>query len=402
MLFCQSFLGSIIVVGWTYRLAQRASLKYWWKQSRRQEHGQTFQDFLGTNDRNKTHLHWPNWFFPQNFREQVRAAEASWWRLLHAPFESLWVNFLRGWQAILNTWLLTLPACFFWWFGWYDGWNNSFSKGYEQAAVGPLISWTGILLFIAAMFYVPMAQARQAATGEWRAFFQFRLVWSVIRKRWLSSIALALCYALFALPIAILKTAPIFIPNGDQAMEQWTKAQVLEYLNKYFFWSAAVVLPLYVILRLIAAHIYASGLLSAVKSGQVRMLDLAEVERDALWRLDLLHVQPPPTRHLFVRFIAWAGTRTGRFVGGFVLFWVWFAFIAQNFIAEFFNYHEMMGWLNQPLVQLPWFRLIPPAVQHPAQEIGLGLVVLAMVLALRSLVIKVKSVRAARHASSVS
>ena len=28
---CQAFLGSILVVGWTYRLMQRTVLKKWWK-----------------------------------------------------------------------------------------------------------------------------------------------------------------------------------------------------------------------------------------------------------------------------------------------------------------------------------------------------------------------------------
>lgn len=36
-----------------------------------------------------------------------------------------------------------------------------------------------------------------------------------------------------------------------------------------------------------------------------------------------------------------------------------FAFVAQIFIGEFFNYHPVVGWFNQPLVQLPWLRYIP-------------------------------------------
>jgi hypothetical protein len=38
---------------------------------------------------------------------------------------------------------------------------------------------------------------------------------------------------------------------------------------------------------------------------------------------------------------------------------LWFAFVAQIFVSEFFNYHPVVGWLNQPLVHLPWFRYIP-------------------------------------------
>src|SRR6266852_2133210 len=166
---------------------------------------------------------------------------------------SLWQNFWIGLRAITNTWVLTLPACLFWWFGWYDGWNNSFNKGYEQAPVGPLISIFGIVLFIAAMFYVPLAQARQAVTGEWRSFFQFRLVWRIVRARWISSVALALLYSLLALPLNVLKTSPAFQPQNNGALANLTDIQVLKHLDSYFFFCVIVMLPAYVILRLLAA-----------------------------------------------------------------------------------------------------------------------------------------------------
>ena len=149
-------------------------------------------------------------------------------------------------------------------------------------------------------------------------------------------------------------------------------------------------LPAFVILRVIAARIYGSGLLAAVKSARIRMLDLADNERDALGRLDLLHVKPPPARHFLLRLVAWAGTRTGGFIGGFMLFWIWFAFIAVNYIAEFFNYHPTLGWLNQPLVQLPWFRYIPPSIQNPVAEIGLSLLAIGLILIVRAVAIKLK------------
>ena len=33
MLFCQSLVGGILIIGWTYRLVQRAVLKQWWRRS---------------------------------------------------------------------------------------------------------------------------------------------------------------------------------------------------------------------------------------------------------------------------------------------------------------------------------------------------------------------------------
>src|SRR2546429_8683233 len=87
---------------------------------------------------------------------------------------------------------------------WYDGWNNSFNKGYEQFSVGPGVSVLGILLFITAMLYVPMAQARQAVTGNWRCFYQFRLIRTLVRRRWFACFGLAALYALCSLPILVL------------------------------------------------------------------------------------------------------------------------------------------------------------------------------------------------------
>src|SRR2546422_3362584 len=235
MAFCQGLVGSILVVGWTYRLAQRSVLKYWWLRGQRPQQSQNFADFLAESDRTRPCRHWPNWFFQQDFLQTIRARPKptkhpasvgtperrthrasritlGFARVARAPVHSLWLNFWIGLRAVSNTWVLSLPAGLFWWFGWYDGWNNSFNKGYEQAAVGPLISIFGVLWFIAAMFYVPLAQARQAATGQWRCFFQYRLIWTIVRQRWLACVGLAFLFSIFALPLNILKTIPIFLP----------------------------------------------------------------------------------------------------------------------------------------------------------------------------------------------
>src|SRR6266446_1674201 len=340
MLLCQSFLGSILVVGWTYRLAQRAALKFWWSRRPSSERGITLDQFLIASERTEPHQHWPNWFLRQNFRESIRQPERrapalrdptsevsqscrSTPGLPFALVHSLWQNFWIGLRAITNTWVLTLPACLFWWFGWYDGWNNSFNKGYEQAPVGPLISIFGIVLFIAAMFYVPLAQARQAVTGEWRSFFQFRLVWRIVRARWISSVALALLYSLLALPLNVLKTSPAFQPQNNGALANLTDIQVLKHLDSYFFFCAIVMLPAYVILRLLAARIYASGILALLQTAKIQPAELAPLEFETMQRLNLLEARPAPARHFFVRFITWTTTRVGRIASTFALALIW-------------------------------------------------------------------------------
>ena len=257
--------------------------------------------------------------------------------------------------------MLTLPGCVLWLFAWYDGWNNSFNKGYEQAAVGPLTGVLGIILFILAMFYVPMAQARQAATGQWRSFYHFKLVWTLIRRRWLACLGLAVLFSLLSIPVTILKTMPAFFPQmNDGRLLMMSDAEALQLLKTYFFWAGLVVFPSYVFLRLKAARIYAGSVVSALQSGVIGEDALGELEWQALHRLELLRVHPAPARHVFVRAITWVGTRAGRVTIALATFLVWFTFVAQIFISEFLNYHPVIGWLNQALVQLPWFQYIPP------------------------------------------
>lgn len=271
------------------------------------------------------------------------------------PGRGLWGSFAEGALAVFNTWVLTLPGCVLWMFAWYDGWNNSFHKGYEQAWVAPAIGVLGSALFIAAMLYVPLAQAGQASAGQWRAFYRFHLVWSVARAKWLSCLALAALYAALSLPVAGLRMAPNFFGNGVTAGADDAAARA--FLLKYSYASCLYVAAAYTALRLAAARVYAAGLLELVKDGVVGEDELAPGERAALEALGLLRAQPAPPRHALLRVLGWAGTRTGRFVstGGAVLFWA--ALVAQVFVSQFINFRPRSGWLNQPLVQLPWFRL---------------------------------------------
>jgi hypothetical protein len=380
MLFCQFLLGSLLVAGWTSRLAQRAMLKRWWKLSRHGASKAGFGEFLAAHELTASHLHWPNWFLDQDWRRATDRADAPnlivhYLRILRGAIFSIWTNLRLGLQVVANTCVLVLPAGLLWWFGWYDGWNNSFNKGYEQAAAGPVISIIGIAWFVAAMFYVPMAQARQSATGQWRSFYQFRLIWGIARSKWLSSIGLAVLYCGFGVLLSILKTGPEFWPQGKPLLEGWGPAETKKALGDYFFWCALAMLPAFVILRLAAARIYASGLLLQLQAGLIKPVELSEIERDAVERLGLLQVRQAPERHLFVRFIAWSGTKVARIVAGFILTLIWFGFVAEIYISEFFNYHGARGWLNQPLIQAPWFHYLPSRIQDNGGE--LFLVVLA-------------------------
>lgn len=367
---CQGVFGSILVVGWTFRLAQRLVLRQWWKQSGSPSENISFENFVARMPAHRQHQHWPNWILEQN-RAWLSAPSAPGWSKIRATCKalshSLWQNLKLGLQAIFNTWVFTLPGCLLMLFSWYAGWQNSFNKGYEQAAVGPLTGFAGIFLFIAAMYYVPMAQIRQASTGDWRSFYQFKVVWQLIRRRWLACLGLALLYAALSLPVTILKTLPAFFPQINPALVDLSPAEALAFAKTYYFYAGFAVFISFVLLRVAAARIYASSLLACVQSGAMHEESLAENEWEALHHLDLMSVRLRRPRHFLVETLAWFGTKIGRVTVGVAIFLVWFAFVSQVYVSEFFNRSEYSrGWLNQPLVQLPWFNYIPNELEKSA------------------------------------
>ncbi len=363
IVLCQTFLGSILAVGWTYRLMRRAALKRWWKASQLRREGVDFYDFLSGSRTFGQSRHWPNWMVGQSPLIGPHSKPSWIWRLLG----SLWANGIVGVQAIFNTWVLTMPACVLWLFAWFAGWNNSFNKGYEQATVGPLTGGLGVVLFVAAMFYVPMAQARQATTGSWRSFYDFRFVWRLVRHRWLGCLKLAVLYSLLSLPVIALRTAPAFFPQINPALEDATDIEILQILSSYYLASAALAFVIFVFLKLSASRTYAAAILSNLRAGRIAPGDLHPVERTALGELDLLLIPDRPPRHVIIRTVVGSGRFAKSITIGLATAIVWFAFVSQIFVSEFLNYHPiddprgnfLGGWLNQPLVQLPWFNYTP-------------------------------------------
>ncbi len=348
-LLCQGLPSSVLVVGWTQRLMQRETLRSWHGQ-RRDAGPPDFETFAAADEATAGAACPPAWVLGPAPRARLRDR-----------VRGLWDNARLGIAATCNVWALTLPGCVLWLFSWYDGWSNSFNKGYEQAEVGPLVSLLGTALFIGAMLYVPMAQARQAATGSFRAFWDVRLVWDLARRRWWPYVRLAALYALLFVPVMILKTAPIAFDRlpGYASRDD---ARVLELLATYFFWSGLLVFGAYVLVRRAAARIYACAVLDALRAGALLQEQLAPLERSALDRLGLLHPEPAPERHVVVRALRGAGLWAARSAAVAAAAAIWLGFVAQIYVSEFLNYHAALGWLNQPLVQLPFFRYIPPGL----------------------------------------
>lgn len=345
LLLSQSLVLSFVVVGWTYRLMRRAVVRAWWQRNK----PGSYEAFAAGSEGTRTLARWPCWFREE--REDSRGRRLG----------ALRDNLRCGFAGMLTTWSLTLPACGLWLAGWHFGWDNSFHKGYEQHAEGRLAGWLGIALFVAAMLYVPLAQARQAVTGDWQRFFDVRLVLRLAASRWPALAGLAILYAGVSAPLTILRIAPAFFALNTPGTDAVSRARVVLGLDAYYLLVSALLVPAFLVLRLLAAHIYASAVAGGVRSGRIPADALAPFEREQLGRLGLLAVVPAPVPPSALhRGIAWAGTTMLSLASIGLLTVVWFSFAAQVFVLEFFNF-QPLGWLNQPLLHLPWIRYIPGA-----------------------------------------
>lgn len=344
MVFTQNPLSSLLVVGWTNRATQRVIFRRWWKLS-------PARSVVG---------------FDQFFAAEVESttdSSGNSFGFLRRLGRAAWLNCKVGGQVIFNTWALTLPGCVIMLFSWQYGWNNSFFKGYENAAIGPLSGVFGIALLVAAMLYVPLATARQSATGNWKSFYEFRLIWRLVRRRALACAGLAALFALLAIPVNVLTVAPGLMAADDtdfaRRIEAMSPDEAREFLNRYYLGSALVVVPAYVAVRFAAGRIYASAVLAEWRSGR-SLGELSELERNAFLELQFSPGQPRalPAWRTSLNWTTGGGMATAAIAASIVL---WFAFVAQIYVSEFLNYHAEYGlaWLNHPLIQLPWFRHIP-------------------------------------------
>ncbi len=362
---CQNPLLSVLVIGWSIRFMRRAVLKGLWLESPLRREGVAFEAFVERLADGADARHWPNWILSQNFSRLLRGEPTGRGRLRRLPracLGSLAANLRLGAQGLLNVWALTLPAGLLWLFAWWAGWNNSFHKGYEQAWIGPATGLLGVGLFIAAMGYVPLAQARQASTGQWRAFYDFGLVRAALRERRRTGLALAAGFAVVSLPVMFLKTLPGYLGQVRPTLATMSGPELVQVLNDYYFTASVPLFLGYLLVRRFAARGYAAALVSAVRGGVVPAERLAPREREALAALGLLESRVGPSRPILLRALGWSGSRLAGSAALAATWLLWFAFVAQIFVSEFLNYHPLVGWLNQPLVHLPWFRFIPRAL----------------------------------------
>ncbi|GMV90651.1 MAG: hypothetical protein AMXMBFR82_04290 [Candidatus Hydrogenedentota bacterium] len=361
VIFCQRAILSLAVVGWTYRFMQGSAARYWYRATGGPLKCGSFSEFAQSDSATKCLATTPRFVFAEN-GDELPASFGRVRRAARTLTGSLVKNLKIGLLGFANTSVLVAPAEVLWYFGWFAGWHISFNKVYEQHAIGLTISWIGIAWFIAAMFYVPLAQARQAVTGDWKRFYDFRLIRTLVARHRLACLMLAAFYAVGSLPLLIFKFAPYSLGGMSAAMETMPNAALLARLNQYFFLTTFVAFPIYVGMRLLATRIYARALLQAVADGAVEIDSLETFERDVLRRLGVTQPAARAMPEPIVRRVPRKAWRAGLVTATIVL---WFAVVAQVYVSEFFVYRGARGWLNQPLVQLPWFRYVPAHLENP-------------------------------------
>jgi hypothetical protein len=368
-LLCFNLFGGIVVTGWLYRWMQGLVLRGWWKRSRLREEG-SFEDFCASLGHDGPVAR-PRWLIQERMTSSLNRHDAfgrspgtfrKTLRILRLPWNSLWLNFKIGLQGLLCTFLISGLGTLIMLFSWEFGWLNSFNKGYEQALIGPLTGFLGIFIFIAAMFYEPMAQVHQAVTGDYRAFFDFRFVWRLIRARLSAYVFLAGVIVFLSLPLEIFKTAPVAF---DGFLDSWTNATDAEFhqmLQRYFLIGSLVLFISLLIWHWLAARIYQSAVLKVLERGVVTRAELHPAL--AQW-LDRLGIFPVPTLETAgIAYVVKSGSsmvyRRLLFV---LLFFIWFGFVAKVYVGEFFNYHPGQGFLNHPVIQLPYFNYVPSGLK---------------------------------------
>lgn len=360
----QAFLTSILALGWVQRSCRTVALRQWQRRS---------------SASTAPPEPWPSWILAPGTQSQPRG------KGLFHRFQETGSTVRAGLKALVCLGVAILPGCLLWAFAWYDGWQNSFAKGYEHAFVGPSLFAVGTLLFVIAMLYVPLAQARLGATGSWRGFFDVRTVWTLVKQRWMASFGLALVCTGLNVPVSLLKTFPAVqtqaVENQIRAAQKagkpippdlvhpadLTPSEQLRYLKRYFLLSALYVFPAFVLVHFLAARIYASALVEALSRRRLSPAALTPWEATQLKALNLLP-EPIDAEATAVSQPRWsfAGRWVPRFASAATCV-VWLTFMGQIVVSEFFKATAWgRGWWNQPLLQLPWFNYVSAALESAA------------------------------------
>ncbi len=241
-------------------------------------------------------------------------------------------NIREGVLAALSLALASAPFTIIWMLSWWAGWENSFSKGYEQAFVGPSLGLAGVAVFCVIMIWLPLAIAHQAVENRALALFEWRKVRSAVRHTGWGYVLHAIVTVVFALPLFAGRGLVTFASGIVPGFDEMSADEIAVLAGNIDLALAAYVFVSLVILRSWSARVYATAV--------SRALDGVDAP---LWQNSPLAGQGHGKR-------SWQLTHWLRST---LLAVIWFGLAAQVFVAQFLN-HDWHVWMTHPYFLLPW------------------------------------------------
>ena len=380
--FCQTPVGAVFAMGWCGRFMQYTFYKTWLRLAAPDFNRYTFKSIVSEIPAATQHKSPPCWFLHHAPIHKIQMTYHEKGVLsipratLVALSNGLYQNLRWGLPLLLHTSLLLLPTLTLWWFAWRYGWDNSFNKGYEQAALGPVMGVSGILWFVLSMLYIPMAQAHYTISKHWRAFYEFGYLIKIIRQSLFGSMLLAMLHFLGGFVVLVSIVVPGLLPQINPATEIMSDNELLLFLSRFFYMFALLSFPLYLLNRWYAARLYTHNLIKAIHSG---IIEPSTLSGDARAAWEYIPVQKTSACALaettpdrpFWNYKAMTFLRVPRFAMQSMLLTitltVWFGMAAQVYVGQFVNYQNARGWINQPMIQAPWFNYVPQHLREAVQ-----------------------------------
>ncbi len=301
----------------------------------------------------------PRWIL----REPTEPRPATLRSRLTGLVGSLGDNLWMGLRLAVGTWLLYGWACVLLFVGWEYGWEISFNKVYERSTVGVSTTLLGMILACVLLPYVLLAQVHVAVTGQLRSILDHRLIRRMIRVSLLPLLGVALLLLLFGTVFAGLKSLGR-LGLGSQLGSEPTAQEIRTLhaqLEAFFFWSCVGLMAVLLLLKGLAARIYRGALVKLLRRGEIQGDDLPTPL--ARWVPALQVATPPlPVSRGWMRFL-------GRGILRAALFLALFVFLFRGHVGVFLTYDPDLSssFLNQPLVQVPWFNFTPENLEELAR-----------------------------------
>ena len=219
---------------------------------------------------------------------------------------------------------------------------------------------------MAVMVYLPSAQARHAFTGDWQSFFDFRFVRTLVFRRPIQLLLLAVGYLISSVVLTFFKVLPVFLPTINPALETLSASEALDFLNDYYFYTGVVAFLLFFILKTAGGRIYSGALVEMWRKQILAPEDFHPQEVRILELLEISYGSSHQKAGRLIRILRFPFSVSYRGVVTVAACLVWGIFSFMPFISQFANYYPLWGFLNQPLVQLPCFRYVPAHLEEEA------------------------------------